>query len=100
MAQAPQQSMLAQAFIITPCANEPAIYFFGLLGEVLFDFFEWLDKVESLLSGYLQAKFNWIPPATCASPNLPIGYPIGTTVLYSEYFVLHYAMDPPRCRGP
>ena len=68
--------------------------FFGVLRDVLFGLFEWLDRLEETLVAVLQLKVaGWSPIATVPFFYLPVGYPAGTTRYEREYFPI------PTCDG-
>jgi hypothetical protein len=83
----------AHAWLMTPFAQLPLSHFFDLLRGIFSSLFDWLDRLEAILTTHLRAKSAWVPDARRPSFTLPVGHPPGTTHFHPNYFVL------PLCNG-
>src|SRR5262249_32500676 len=84
----------AHALLMTPFAQTPIPHFFGLLRDIFAGLFDWLDRLESVMTTYLRTRSStWSPAPRCPSFLLPVGYPEGTTTFHPDNFVL------PLCNG-
>jgi hypothetical protein len=61
--------------------------FLGLIRATLTSLFDWLDRLEAVLTAHLRTlDSSWSPPAFCHFIPLPVGYPVGTTTYDEAYF--------------
>ncbi|MFZ5930240.1 MAG: hypothetical protein ACOY15_03375 [Pseudomonadota bacterium] len=93
---APDAPLKAQASLLSPFAENVVASgdFFGLLRDLLSSLFDWLDRLEIILTSYLCKKYpGWSPTLSCYNLSLPIGYPLELVRYEMEYFPI------PLCEG-
>jgi hypothetical protein len=96
LSSAPGGPMEVRSVVMSPYAEKTFACgdFFGLLHDVLYGLFGWLDRLEAVLASDLEQKaVGWSLPATCPSFLLPVGYPPGITRYDQRYFPI------PMCDG-
>jgi hypothetical protein len=65
------QPFEAHAFLVTPFAQAPLPQFFDLLRDIFASLFDWLDRLEAVLTTHLRAKTTWASCCRCVTVPTP-----------------------------